>query len=300
VDFQRMNLWTGADKPWSRVPYEMIDSPLAILRLVGDRTWFAVRALYELNQLSFDILHVHLPFTANVLVTLAPWLRDKMIYTAHVGEEDIRFNLEYDDNTPAPLRYFSPDIYLMNRVAYNTVLNPDLYSKLQEKTNISNIKVIPNGVDLEEFPATEQEVEEVKDRYDLSNVSVLFAGSITPRKGVDTLIEAANIANRKLGSNLNIILVGNTDIDAGFVLDLKEEIEENDIENIIEFTGFIPWNDLKGLYSACDIFTLPSREEGFGMVVTEALASGKPVIGTNVGGIQSQVIDGDNGFLIEP
>ena len=68
----------------------------------------------------------------------------------------------------------------------------------------------------------------------------------------------------------------------------------------VRFTGFIPYEDLKALYSACDIFVLPSFEEGFGIVLTEALASGKPLIGTKVGGIPMQRRDGWNGFLVEP
>ncbi len=54
------------------------------------------------------------------------------------------------------------------------------------------------------------------------------------------------------------------------------------------------------MYVACDIFVLPSFGEGDSIALKEALASGKPLIGTNIGGILAQIEDGWNGFLIEP
>jgi glycosyltransferase involved in cell wall biosynthesis len=50
-----------------------------------------------------------------------------------------------------------------------------------------------------------------------------------------------------------------------------------------KFTGFVPYEDLKALYSACDVFVLPSFEEGQGILLLEAMASGKPLIGSKVG-----------------
>ena len=54
------------------------------------------------------------------------------------------------------------------------------------------------------------------------------------------------------------------------------------------------------MYAACDIFVLPSLAEGDPLVTLEAMASGKPVIGTRVGGIPRQIRDGWNGFLVDP
>jgi glycosyltransferase involved in cell wall biosynthesis len=67
-----------------------------------------------------------------------------------------------------------------------------------------------------------------------------------------------------------------------------------------KFTGFVPYEDLKALYSVCDVFVLPSLEEGQPLVLLEAMASGKPLIGSKVGGISMQIRDGWNGFLVEP
>jgi len=77
-------------------------------------------------------------------------------------------------------------------------------------------------------------------------------------------------------------------------------VKSNGLEKFVKFTGFISYNDLKALYSACDIFVFPSFEEGDPIALKEALASGKPLIGSDVSGIPMQIRDGWNGFFIEP
>ncbi|MBS7614117.1 glycosyltransferase family 4 protein, partial [Candidatus Bathyarchaeota archaeon] len=66
------------------------------------------------------------------------------------------------------------------------------------------------------------------------------------------------------------------------------------------FTGRIPRDEVPHYYAMSDIVVVPSLQEAFGLVVAEAMASGKPVIGTSVGGIPDQIIDGYNGFLVRP
>ena len=71
------------------------------------------------------------------------------------------------------------------------------------------------------------------------------------------------------------------------------------VSDIIIFTGrVLKKNSL--YYSTSDIVVAPSLQEAFGLTITEAMACGKPVIGTRVGGIPDQIVDGHNGFLVEP
>jgi len=93
---------------------------------------------------------------------------------------------------------------------------------------------------------------------------------------------------------------GNYNIDRGFYEEIMSYIASKGLKEYVKFTGFIPYEDLLILYSACDIFVLPSFEEGFGCSLAEALASGKPLVGSDVGGIRSMIRDGWNGFLIKP
>jgi len=215
-------------------------------------------------------------------------------YFAHIGEERKRF--AFDSSAPLALKLFSPDLYLMKRVRKSVVLNEPLKEKLVKKgIPEERLEVIPNGVNVEDFDVSEEEVERVKKKYGLEGIVVMFAGTITPRKGVFELMKAAEILNRK---DVLFLVVGNLDLDREYSQRVMEYARSKGIN--AKFTGFVPYEDLKALYSACDIFVLPSLEEGHGIVLTEAMASGKPLIGSNVGGIPMQIRDGWNGFLVEP
>ncbi|MCS7138833.1 MAG: glycosyltransferase family 4 protein [Crenarchaeota archaeon] len=277
-----------------RAPYELIKSPSGVLKLLRDGFNVARKINRFLEKEDFDIIHVHFPFASSILVNLRKDIRKKTIYTAHVGEEGKRFAL--DSSAPLALRLFSPDLYLMKRVAKSVILNEPLKKKLIAKgIPEEKLEVIPNGVNVKDFNVSREEVERVKVKYGLEGITVMFAGTITPRKGVEYLIKAGEILKDE---KVLFLIVGNLDLDRSYAEKVMEYARRKGVN--AKFTGFISYEDLKALYSACDIFVLPSLEEGFGIALTEALASGKPVIGSNVGGIPMQIKDGWNGFLVEP
>jgi glycosyltransferase involved in cell wall biosynthesis len=108
-------------------------------------------------------------------------------------------------------------------------------------------------------------------------------------------MKAAELLNRR---DALFLVVGNLNLDREYARKVVEYAKCKGIN--AKFTGFVPYEDLKALYSACDIFVLPSFEEGQPLVLLEAMASGKPLIGSNVGGIPMQIRDGWNGFLTRP
>ena len=175
-------------------------------------------------------------------------------------------------------------------------MNESLKEKLIERgIEEGKLEVIPNGVNVDDFNLSKEEIERVKEKYGLNETTVMFSGTVTPRKGVKYLVKAAEILKEK---KVLFLIVGNTNLDREYA---DKVIEYAKLKNLkVRFTGFVPYEDLRALYSACDVFVLPSLEEGFGVVLTEALASGKPLVGTKVGGIPAQIKDGWNGFLVEP
>jgi len=295
IKFVRFDLNICSNISNKEIVYDQIRKPVGALRFISDRFMFAVKTNKYLKKDEFDILHVHLPFAANILININRRLSSRMVYTAHIGEERKRFAL--DPSTPPALKLFSPDLYLMKRVRKSVVLNEPLKEKLVKKgIHEERLEVIPNGVNVEDFNVSEEEVERMKKKYGLEGVVIMFAGTITPRKGVLELIRAGEILN--LGKDVLFLIVGNLDLDRGYAQKVMEYAKSKRVN--AKFTGFVPYEDLKALYSACDIFVLPSLEEGHGIVLTEAMASGKPLIGSNVGGIPMQIRDGWNGFLVEP
>ena len=278
-------------------PYKLIKSPTGLMRLLSDNVRMALKINKFLKKENFDVIHVHFPFAACVLININRKIREKMVYTAHIGEEKKRFGL---DSKLSLLKLFSPDLYLMKRVKKSVVLNENIKSLLVAKgLKDEKLEAIPNGIDVNEFNVSKDEIERVKEKYKLNGVTVMFAGTITPRKGVDRLVKAAEmiLKDRK---DVTFLLVGNLKLDEGFANRVVKYVKDKGLDRNIRFTGFVPYEDLKTLYSACDIFVLPSLEEGHGIVLTEAMASGKPLISSNVGGIPMQIRDGWNGFLVEP
>lgn len=305
VAFERMSLRTGANEPWTRVPYEEVGSLGSALRLLGDRTNFAFRALRRLRRLDPDVIHVHLPFAANVIVTVAPWLRDRIVYTAHMG--DLRMDLLEDDSAvdvPGVLRLFSPDVYLAKRVAQTTVLNHEIRDAfVRGGVSPGRVEVVPNGVDLDRFgEVTEADLTRVREAYGLGDRPfVLYVGTVMPRKGVTELVRAlGSVAEREDVPTPRAILAGENTLDEEYTARVEELIAELGLERNVELMGFVDAADLPALYALADAFVVSSLEEGFGMTAVEAMAAGTPVVGTQVGGIPTIIEDGKQGRLVEP
>lgn len=157
---------------------------------------------------------------------------------------------------------------------------------------IENIKVIYNGVDTEEFNPENKNKYRSETRRKLNikddNIVLLFIGDFA-RKGLFTVISALAQIKRK-----DIILLAVGDKNKKPYINQAKKLN---VEKQVIFTGFS--SDVKKLYSASDIFVFPTLYEPFGMVITEAMASGLPVITSKIAGAGELIKDNINGFLIE-
>lgn len=293
VTFQRLPLRTGASTPWEDIPYEMVSSPGGGARLLVDRTNFAIQALRVLRRTEFDVLHVHLPFAANVLATVAPWLRERMVYTAHIGETEERVR------EPR----FSPDAHLAHRVGRTVVLNPTMEEAFESQgVAKGKLTVIPNGVDTDRFREIDPDRREsLRAKYELGEGPVvLYVGTVTPRKGVKELMQASTEFLTSDEQDTRLVVVGKTDMNPEYTAEVREIIESRGIGNRVVFTGFVPDDEIPVFYDVADVFVLPSFEEGSSIAVTEAIASGTPVVGSRIDGIRQQIENGVHGRLVEP
>ena len=158
----------------------------------------------------------------------------------------------------------------------------------------SKIRIIPNGVDLEKFnPA--QDVVASKRLFNLGNdPHVLFVGNLIPRKGLSYLVEAAQkIVKEKPGTKF--LIVGEGPLKNHLV----ELLKSSSLLGSFKFLGSLSENVLPAAYSCADVFVLPSIQEGQGIVLLEAQASGKPVVAFNVGGANEAVKNKETGLLVE-
>ena len=132
--------------------------------------------------------------------------------------------------------------------------------------------IIPNGIDLEEFNPS---VGKIK-KYGDGKINILFLGRIEERKGLVYLLRAVRDLNKKQ-SNLRLIVAGSGPLEK----DCRAWVRSNKLKNVV-FEGEIKEKDVPSYYATCDIFCSPAiYGESFGIVLVEAMATGKPVVAFN-------------------
>jgi glycosyltransferase involved in cell wall biosynthesis len=167
------------------------------------------------------------------------------------------------------------------------------YFRVPEK----KIDVIYNAID-ERFgqPPAAEEIERVRERYQLDGPFILYAGNIKPHKNLERLIEAFHTLRRGGGfDNVRLLIIGD---EISKYATLRRAVHRNKLHKYVRFFGFVPDETLASLYRLASVFVFPSLYEGFGLPPLEAMASGTPVITSNVSSLPEVV--GDAALLIDP
>lgn len=124
---------------------------------------------------------------------------------------------------------------------------------------------------------------------------ILTVAILSPIKSIETLIEAFSKIHSQF-RDFKFIIVGDGPSKPG----LQLAVDNLQLTTKVVFTGRLSQERVRDIMKDCWVFVLPSLSEGFGRVVIEAMALGKPVVATRVGGLPELVRDGENGFLVEP
>lgn len=148
-----------------------------------------------------------------------------------------------------------------------------------------NIRLIPLGVDTERFRPSVT----VLGDSEKQPPTFIFVGAATKKKGFDVILESIDML-RSQGLSLRLLVVGVVDQS---LLARRKHLTRN----IIQF-GMVPHSRLASILTTADCLLLPSRFESFGMVVTEAMACGLPVIVSEMVGARQLIDDGRNGFVV--
>jgi glycosyltransferase involved in cell wall biosynthesis len=147
--------------------------------------------------------------------------------------------------------------------------------------------VVGNGVHPDEFAATET--------YPWDKPYILSVGSFSHNKGFDILVRAfAQVRDRCPG--VDLIMAGDGH-ERQACQQLAVQLELN---GAVTFLGRVDHSQVPSLLNGCEMLVLSSRNEAFGIVVLEAMAAGKPVVATRVGGVPEAVTHMENGLLVEP
>jgi len=159
-----------------------------------------------------------------------------------------------------------------------------------------NLMYLPNAIDIESFnPALDGS--KIRRLYNLRNDDpvVFTARAHLPVYGIEYLVRASVPILRRFPEAKFIIGGGGPLREYHELLARKLGVSKN-----VAFPGFIPPNHMPYYYAASDVVAVPSLIEAFGLVTVEAMACGKPVVGSDVGGIPDTIVDGANGFLVKP
>lgn len=160
----------------------------------------------------------------------------------------------------------------------------------------SKIEVIYNALDERlATPPPEEDITRVRERFQLRAPFILYTGNIKPHKNVDRLIEAFAILRKKRSAELKLLIIGD---EISKYPNLRRQIHKYQLHQHVRFLGFVPDATVRVLYRLAAAFVFPSLYEGFGLPPLEAMASGTPVITSNVSSLPEVV--GDAALLIDP
>jgi len=218
----------------------------------------------------YDVIHLHYFFP---LIILAHFYKvfhkkSKLIVTFHGS--DIKEKIQ-SRKSKTFFRFFTKKID--TTIAVGIDLSKDIESKLELKVD----KILSAGVDDTVFYKEENIIKE----YDF-----IFVGSFIYRKGIDIIIDVIKELNNK---QLSFCFVGSGEY-LNSLLEIKDLYNINIFENQTQ-------EQLRNLYNKSRYFLFPSRNEPFGLVATEAIYCGVPIIVSTSGGLKEQAIEGETGFF---
>ena len=161
------------------------------------------------------------------------------------------------------------------------------------------IYVTPLAYDRQKFNLNipEIDVRRVRDRYSIVRDYVLYLGTLKPSKNIEGLIEAFKMINDKyqMPNGLQLVIAGKK----GWMYEtIFQKVKDLGLEGRVIFTDFVSEKDKPALIKGAKVFVLPSFWEGFGLDALNAMASGVPVVASNIGSLPEVV--GEAGVLVDP
>ena len=268
------------DKPDDLVPEISKHTPVKKLNLKNKFNPFIVLRLIRLfKEYKPDLIHTHL-FQPRIYATLAYiFYRNSILITQkHNNVNAIKHNIFI--LIEMVCISLNKKVIAISESVKNSLIKFELVSP-------KKIYLLPNCIDYQHFNNTSNSSEELNKQ----DIIIGAIGRLERQKGVKYLILAMKIILSKYPAAILDIIGDGSQLDK-----LKKLTAKLGISNSVKFFG--KFGDVKPFYSKMDIFVLSSVYEGFGIVLLEAMASGVPIVATNVDGIKEVVSDMKSGILI--
>jgi len=243
------------------------------------------------NEKNIDIVHSHSlrSFQEDSGLILSLVKKKPLIISPHGG---ISINWDYRDKIPKMISDVTTG-YLKKYLKphYIAVTKMEIPIIKEYGADDDHIHFIPHGVNTDTFKPVNGN--SLKKKMGLENSDIiLYVGRIAKGKGVDKLIKILNLVIKK-NKSVKLVIIGG---DAGYLPIVKNLIQQYNLSKYIILVGYVSKSNLPEYYSMADLIVYPSRQEIFGLVLVEAMACGKAVIGSNIMGPSEIILDGETGY----
>lgn len=243
-----------------------------------------IKCFFELlTNRKIQIVHIHTAsrgsfYRKKYFLNLSKLFNKKVVFHIHGGG----FMKFYDESSKRS-----------KNTIINTLVKSDRVIALSSRwkadfdyicNNRAKVDIIYNPVDLKSFNQSK-----------LDNKNILFMGRLDKRKGIYDLLEVVPKLLEK-HKDMKLFIGG----DGEEIDEVKKIIESNNLSNNVEVLGWISGEQKKKLFEISSIYVLPSYFEGLPVSILEAMASGLPIVSTNIAGIPEEVDHNLNGYLIDP
>ena len=256
---------------------EYIDLPST--RIKGfEAVWHTLLSVLHIAFHRPDVVHIH-NIGPGIFAPLLRLMGLRVVLTYHSP------NYEHD-KWNGPARWLLRQCEKLSLRFSNRVIFVNRH-QMEKCGALDKSVFIPNGID----PVTRSTATSFLEKHGITQGNYLLAvGRLTPEKGLEYLVEAAN----RLPQVQQVVIAGASDHDSAY----RELLERLDVNKKVIFTGFTTGEDLRQLYSHARCFVLPSVNEGFPMVMLEAMAYCLPILCSNIPGTRQVELPEEDYFTV--
>lgn len=269
------------------VEHHQIDFSRNVLNVFANlKAYRQVKKITSLNKFSF--IHCHSPIGGVCGRLIGKETATKVIYTAH----------GFHFYTGAPLTnwliFYPIEKLLAKYTDLLITINEEDYKRAKKRFKAKSIEYVPGvGLDIKKFSTTT--VDRERKRYELGvpnkSFMLVSVGELNNNKNHETVIKAlAQLKN----ADLSYVICGKGPLKKKLV-HLTKELN---VEKQVVFLGYR--RDITEIFKASDVFVFPSFREGLSVALMEAMASGLPVVASNIRGNSDLIDDGKGGYLVDP
>lgn len=246
--------------------------------------WLAPKIKETLDREQFDIVHLHEPLMPMLCTNVLRFSHAVNIGTfhAHAGSPGYEFG--------RPFSTFFMNKWVRRLDGRIAVSRPA--QQFANKYFPDDYAIIPNGVDLEHFSPNMAPIE----RFGDGKLNILFVGRLEKRKGLNYLLEAYSRVKKEVPESRLIVVGPGTRLRNKY----EKTIACEDIKDVV-FVGQVNYDELPRYYKTADVFCAPATSrESFGIILLEAMATGKSIVATSIDGYASVLTHGEEGLLAPP